>query len=180
MIRAVKCLMIVTGLFVIIPQIHAFQLKSDVLSSGGTWAVSTSFIGECTLSQLTASNPWLTSAGYKAIIGFWHPFSTGPGIEERFENLSPPAYINFLYPNSPNPTLGHTTIQYSIAKEGSVILEVYNILGQCVASLVDGKQMPGVYQVIWTLQEDRLPAGVYFYRLKTAEYTKVRKMVVIH
>jgi hypothetical protein len=180
MTRAAKYLVVIIGLCAAPHGGAAFQLKSDVLSSGGTEMTSAGYIAEGTLSQLTASSPWLTSAGHKAIIGFWHPFSTGPGIEERFENLGPPAYINFLYPNSPNPALGHTTIQYSIAKEGSVILEVYNILGQCVASLVDGKQMPGVYKVTWNFSMNRLPAGVYFCRLKTVDYTKIRKMVIVH
>jgi hypothetical protein len=180
MTKAAKYLVVIIGLCAAPHSGAAFQLKSDVLSGGGTEMTSAGYIAEGTMSQLTASSPWLTSAGYKAMIGFWHPFSTGPGIEEYYEILGPSSYINFLYSNNPNPARNHTALQYSIACEGRVRLEVYNTLGQRVVSLVDETQSPGVYKVTWNFGMDRLPAGVYFYRLKTADYTKIRKMVVIH
>jgi len=180
MARAAKCLAIVIGLCIATHRGHTFQLKSDVLSGGGTIMTSAGYITQGTVSQLSASSPWLASSGYQAVIGFWHPLSGGPGIEEYSENLVPSAYINFLYSNNPNPALRHTTIQYSIARETRVTLAVYNTLGQNVASLVDQKQVPGVYKVTWNFLINRLPAGVYFCRLKTVDYTKIRKMVVIH
>ena len=178
--KAATCLAIAVGLCITTHQSRAFQLKSDVISSGGTRASSGGYVSEGTLSQFAASSPWLAGSGYQAVIGFWHPFAGGPGIEEYYEMLGPSAHINFLYPNNPNPAVRHTTIEYSIAREARVTLAVYNTLGQNVASLVDQKQAPGVYRVTWNFLADRLPSGVYFYRLKTVDYTKIRKMVVIH
>ncbi|MDH4210506.1 MAG: T9SS type A sorting domain-containing protein [candidate division WOR-3 bacterium] len=180
MAKTATCLAIVLVLCITTHEAYPFQLKSDILSSGGTTVVSTGFVAEGTLSQFTASSPWLTSSGFQAVIGFWHPFVGGPGIDEHYENLGPSAYVNFLYSNDPNPACDHTVIQYSIAREGRVRLEVYNTLGQRVTSLVDGTQSPGMYKVAWNFQIDRLPAGVYFYRLKTVDYTKIKKMVVVH
>jgi hypothetical protein len=180
MTKSVKCLVMVFGLCIVLHRGYGFQLKSDVLSSGGTKMTAAGYITQGTLSQLTASSPWLASAGYKAIVGFWCPLTGSPGIEEYTENLSPTAFINFLDQNNPNPARDHTTVQYSIAQEGRVKLDVYNTLGQCIESLVDQKQSPGVYKVTWNIFMDNLPAGVYFYRLKTADYTKIKKMVVIH
>jgi hypothetical protein len=180
MAKTAKCLAVVIGFCITTHLGYAFQLRSDVISSGGTRASSAGYISEGTLCQFTASSPWLTSSGFQAVIGFWHPLAGGPGIEEHYENLGPVAYVNFLYSSNPNPARGHTAIQYSIARKGRVKLEVYNTLGQRVTSLVDGTQSPGVYKVTWNFLMDRLPAGVYFYLLETVDYTKIRKMVVIH
>jgi len=177
--KAATCLAIVFGLC-ITSQGHTFQLKSDVLSSGGAKASSSGYISEGTLSQLTTSSPWLTSSGFGAVIGFWHPLAGGPGIEEHRENLIANPYINCLYASSPNPCRDHAVMYYSIASRGWVKLEVYNTLGQRVVSLVDETQPAGVYKVTWSFGIDGLAAGVYFYRLETVDYTKVRKLVVVY
>jgi len=89
-----------------------------------------------------------------------------------------------LYQNSPNPLNPSTTISYSIP-EGAALearLEIYNIRGQIVRILVDDLQEPGVYQVFWDGtdgQGKEVPSGVYFYRLKAGDSTRVRKMVVL-
>jgi hypothetical protein len=175
-----KYVVLVIGLLVAGHVGHAFQLNSDVLSSGGTKMTSAGYSTEGSFSQLTASSPWLTSTGFQAIIGFWHPLTGGPGIEERSEDIAFTTYTNFLYPNSPNPAFNHTTIQYSIARNGPVTLEVYNTLGQRITSLVDAKQMPGSYKITWDLCAYNIPAGVYFCRFQTTGYTKIRKIVVVN
>jgi hypothetical protein len=171
---------IVLGLCIAVHNGHAFQLKSDVISSAGARASSSGYVSEGTLSQLTASSPWLTSSGFQAVIGFWHPLAGGPGIEEHHENLVSSNYINCLYASSPNPCRDLIVLHYSIAQESRVMLEVYNTLGQRVASLVDEAQPAGVYKVTWGFGIDGLAAGVYFYRLETVDYTKVRKLVVVN
>lgn len=179
MAKAARCLAMLLVVFVTTQYGHAFQLKSGVLSSGGARASSSGYVSKGTLSQLTASSPWLTSSGYGAVIGFWHPFAGGPGIEEQHENLISSKYINCLYAVSPNPCRDHVVLHYSIASRGWVRLGVYNTLGQRVTSLVDETQSAGVYQVSWGFGVDGLAAGVYFYRLETVDYTRVRKLVVV-
>lgn len=89
-----------------------------------------------------------------------------------------------LYQNSPNPLNPSTTISYSIP-EGAAVetrLEIYNIRGQIVRILVDKVQEPGVYHVFWDgadSQGKEVPSGVYFYRLRAGERSRMRKMVVL-
>ena len=180
MARTIKYLTVLIGLCTALHEGFAYLLKSDVLSSGGTKMTCASYIAKGTLSQVTASSPWLTSAGYKAIIGFWHPFPSGPGIYEKFSQPGQTIFRNFLYQNVPNPAFGSTTINYSIAQKGKVLLEVFNTLGQRIMCLVDQKQLPGVYKVTWNFIINHVPAGVYFYRLKAGNYEKIRKMVVLY
>ncbi|MEO0107107.1 MAG: T9SS type A sorting domain-containing protein [candidate division WOR-3 bacterium] len=156
-----------------------YILKSDVLSGGGTGMFSSSYIAKGSLSQMTTSSPWLTSSGYKAIVGFWHPYPFGPGVEEKFSGQGQIPFRYFLYPNTPNPVRDFLTIKYSIAKRNKVILDIYNPLGQKVATLIDEVQNPGDYKVTWHLPKNCLPAGVYFYRLKAGDYESIKKMVLL-
>ncbi|HZY10456.1 MAG TPA: M20/M25/M40 family metallo-hydrolase [Bacteroidota bacterium] len=77
------------------------------------------------------------------------------------------------YPNPFNPT---TTIRYSLAKEGYVNVQVYNILGVKIATLVNGWKYAGTYILDWNAEE--LPSGVYIYRLSTPLYQATRRMIL--
>lgn len=78
------------------------------------------------------------------------------------------------YPNPFNPT---TTITYSIPTESHVVLKVYNMLGQEVATLVNGWLSPGYYSA--TLNAAALSTGVYIYRLEAGSFTSVKKMMLM-
>ncbi len=78
------------------------------------------------------------------------------------------------YPNPFNPT---TTIEYALPKSTDVTLTVYNLLGREVATLVNSKQQAGRHQV--QFDASSLASGVYFYRITTPEFNKVRKMMLI-
>lgn len=82
-----------------------------------------------------------------------------------------------LLPNYPNPFNPGTTIEYSITKKQQVELNVYDIRGRQVAQLVNQLQSPGIYRILFRARD--LADGLYFYRLKTTEGTKIRKMVVV-
>jgi Secretion system C-terminal sorting domain len=78
------------------------------------------------------------------------------------------------YPNPFNPT---TVISYQIPSESLVNLEVFNVLGQRVATLVNDQQAPGKHTV--EFDGERLASGVYFYRLVAGNHISTRKMVLL-
>jgi len=88
-----------------------------------------------------------------------------------------------LRQNYPDPFTGSTTIAFSLAEAARVRLEIYNVAGQRVATLLDGVVEPGQHQVPWNARSDQgaaLVSGVYFYRIcinDTANLT--RKMVLM-
>jgi hypothetical protein len=93
--------------------------------------------------------------------------TTAAGIPTELE-------LNQNYPNPFNPT---TTISYTIQQPGTVILKVYNIIGQEIQTLVDKYQTAGKYQV--TVDAQSLSSGVYFYRLQSNGSTLMRKMILL-
>jgi hypothetical protein len=78
------------------------------------------------------------------------------------------------YPNPFNPT---TTIEFSLRQDGRTTLEVFNILGQVVATLIDENLKAGAYQVRFNASV--LPSGVYFYRLRSGEFVGIKKMMLL-
>jgi len=78
------------------------------------------------------------------------------------------------YPNPQNPT---STITYDLPKASYVTLNIYNTLGQQVASLVNEQKQSGRYDV--RFDGSKLPSGVYFYRLTAGEFIQTKKMVII-
>ena len=82
-----------------------------------------------------------------------------------------------LQQNYPNPFNPSTTFEYSISKSSHVVLEVFNVLGQSVAKVVDGQLNAGTYRS--TFDASRLSSGVYLYRLKAGDFVQTMKMVLM-
>lgn len=87
-----------------------------------------------------------------------------------------------LYQNVPNPFNATTTISYDVPEESRVKLEIHNILGHKVTTLVDGIQTPGTKTITWNGKNDNgdpVHTGVYFYRLETSKTNFVKKMILM-
>ena len=82
-----------------------------------------------------------------------------------------------LYQNYPNPFNPTTNIKFDIPKSSFVKLIVYNLLGREIKTLVNEKLNAGRYEVDWNASG--YPSGVYFYKLKTNEFSDVKKMIFI-
>ncbi len=74
-----------------------------------------------------------------------------------------------LFQNYPNPFNPATTIGYQLPAHGRVSLKVFNLLGQEVATLVDGEQLPGYHQHHWNASG--VASGLYVYRLDVRDHT---------
>ena len=83
----------------------------------------------------------------------------------------------YLKQNYPNPFNPLTMIEYGLPKTARVTLDVFDVLGRKVAVLQDGIQEPGAYRA--TFDGAGLGSGVYYCRLKTAEFERVQKMLLM-
>ena len=82
-----------------------------------------------------------------------------------------------LHQNYPNPFNPQTRIEYMLPDASEVVLEVFSLQGQRVATLVQTYQTAGSYSV--SFDASQLPSGVYFYRLSAAGKTSVKKMTLL-
>lgn len=93
--------------------------------------------------------------------------------------------VSFLAQNSPNPFNPSTTISYNVASAESLVpvrLDVFNIRGQLVRTLVSEVVEPGEYSFFWLGLDNHgqeLTSGVYFYRLRAGDFVATRKMVIV-
>jgi photosystem II stability/assembly factor-like uncharacterized protein len=90
-------------------------------------------------------------------------------------HLPPAAFV--LDQNYPNPFNPSTTIRYAVPHRSHVTLVVYNTLGQQVATLVNEDQEAGYREVKFDAQD--LSSGVYFYRLKAADFVATKKLLIL-
>jgi|GEM_PF-4564506 len=82
--------------------------------------------------------------------------------------------LNQNYPNPFNPT---TTISFTLPKAGQTTLKVYNMVGQEVATLVNGYQTAGLYFV--DFDASKLASGMYLYRLQSGSFVETKKMLLV-
>jgi hypothetical protein len=82
-----------------------------------------------------------------------------------------------LEQNYPNPFNAQTLISYSLPQPTHVRVDIYNILGQDVTTLMDASQEAGEHQVIWNAGDQ--PTGMYFYRIVTDDNVETKKMLLV-
>ncbi len=82
-----------------------------------------------------------------------------------------------LRQNYPNPFNPSTTIEYLVPQTGTVVLKVYNLIGQEIATLVNEVKNPGTYRV--TFDASRLASGLYFYRMTSGAESKTMHMMLV-
>jgi hypothetical protein len=93
-----------------------------------------------------------------------------PGAESLPQDVA-------LLPNFPNPFNAITQIVFELPRTGNVTLAVYNMLGERVATLMNGVRSAGLHRITWDASSSG--SGTYFYRLEAAGTVQTRKMVLI-
>jgi enediyne biosynthesis protein E4 len=105
--------------------------------------------------------------------------SGGTGVKEHDAEI--PTSIN-LAQNYPNPFNPETRIEYTLPGRTHVLLEVFNVSGQRLATLTNDMQGAGTYSVQWKGCDDSnrlLPTGMYWYKLSTDQLTLTKKMLFV-
>ena len=87
-----------------------------------------------------------------------------------------------LYQNYPNPFNPLTKIKYDLPRESRVIIQIFDLQGRKINTLVDGVKNAGRNMVTWDARNDNgesVSAGMYIYMIKAGEYIEKRKMVYL-
>jgi hypothetical protein len=99
--------------------------------------------------------------------------------EDKMPNLPTATVLHQNYPNPFNPS---TVIRYESSEAGHVSVRIYDVTGALVKVLEDRERQPGRYEIGWNGENDRgehVSSGVYFYRFRTNQYNKTRKMLLL-
>ncbi|MCU0644255.1 MAG: T9SS type A sorting domain-containing protein [bacterium] len=94
-------------------------------------------------------------------------------IEEPLISVTKSFSLSQNYPNPFNPS---TRIKYQLATASHVVLTIYNLAGQEIATLVNKFQSTGEHEVTW--QSKGLPSGLYFYKIQAGEYSETKKLIL--
>ena len=87
-----------------------------------------------------------------------------------------------LSQNYPNPFNPATTVRFGLPVASPVRLEIFDVLGRSVQTLVDGSLDAGFHEIVWDSRNrsgNEVATGIYFYRLRTSEGTIVKRMLLL-
>jgi hypothetical protein len=117
----------------------------------------------------TATGPGIWWFGYDSITG-----TITSGID-GVADATPSAFT--VAQNTPNPFNPSTTISFTLAKTGKVSIDIFNISGQKVDTLVNTTMNAGNHTATWNASKNS--AGVYFYTVKSGDYSRTMKMTLL-
>ncbi len=93
-----------------------------------------------------------------------------------------PANSYVLYQNYPNPFNPTTTIAYDLSKKAQVTIEVFDVLGQKIVTLLSKSQSTGHHTIVWNgkdVKGNYVGSGIYFYKMTTPEFSQIKKMILM-
>jgi hypothetical protein len=160
--------------FLIISQVSAqYTVKRNVFSNGSANIPGDNQLIKGTLGQSLIGIT--ENSTYQSHVGFWYTIDWIVSDVNTTNDLLPLKYE--LFQNYPNPFNPVTTIRYALPKESEILLEVYNVLGQRITTLVNQKMPAGYHDV--TFGNNGLPSGYYIYRIRTDGFYDVKRMVIV-
>ena len=165
---------------------------SKVVSNDNVIAKLTFRVDDLSLDEFTIE-PFSSQSPSHDLTLIYNDYSDGTPvvttITPEFENGAVSLRIGQPIPESfsvaqnyPNPFNPSTEISYALPEAGNVNVEIYNILGQQVKTLVNEFQDAGSYTVTWGGDDQTgstVASGVYFYRVTAGQYKDVKKMVLM-
>lgn len=138
----------------------------------------------------SAGNLWNETPGVKADPGVWYldevVFTTnihdGSYVATGIEGISRVLQIYNLRNGYPNPFNPSTIIQFTIPVSNNVKIEIFNIAGQKVKTLLNEHRLSGTHRVIWNAHNDaeqQVASGMYFVRMNASHYVKTNIIIFI-
>jgi hypothetical protein len=99
------------------------------------------------------------------------------GMQTGIYNPPPQVPYRISMKSYPNPFNASTTIEFTLPEESEIELAIYDILGRRIANLFTGQKEAGSFSFIWDAGDK--PSGVYLASLKSKEYSKAVKILLL-
>ncbi len=158
----------------------AVKITPEMIINGTVSGTSTTYTAEdAEIEPETTYYYWLENVNIDSSTQFYGP------VKVKTENgIAPPEIelSTLLKSNYPNPFNPSTWISYSLSTESHVKIEIYNVKGQLVKTLINGSQNKGSYRLIWNGNDSfgkNVGTGIYFCRMSAGKYHSIRKMMML-
>ena len=174
---------------------RSIQLKWDAVNLAQSYRVNRSYSSTEDNQQINMSYPDIDSLEYfdydllpnitysytvQALLnGIYHERSVVATITTGILDYPNNYKLDQNFPNPFNPT---TSINYDLSNDSYVTLDIYNISGEHINSLVDETQEKGSKIVQWkgvNKKGEKVNSGIYFYKLQANDFTKTKKMILL-
>lgn len=176
MCRELRNLFLVT-LLVLVPTTAGAQarLEHSIFGAGATFVDEhTGAAIRGTLGQALSGR--VTNDDGMSANGFWYMWGKGLTVTAVAPEV-PASYLTRLYANVPNPFNPRTVITFELACAGNVRMELFDVRGRRVDTLIDASMDAGRHEFVF--QPRSLASGVYIYRLVTRDDEIARRMVLV-
>lgn len=157
----------------------AGSLPDGITLEGQTGVISSQAtsldMAHFTIRVRDSSNPSLTDVQHLTLVAW-----ISKNIEGDLGSVPPEDIV--LKQNYPNPFNQSTLIEYKLYRRAHVTVEIFNVSGQWIRSLVEGEQSIGSYATEWDGRSDNgheLTTGLYYYRVAAGDHVKVKKMLLL-
>jgi len=168
------------------PDAEAWVYLTAVLKGGGTDDILRTKLKDTGVQDYTASvGYWIN--GFTATTDGEYvnltPIASLIGIEEDEHSEHEVNKLVFALDVSPNPAINSPQISYSIAKQCKVNLNIYDVTGRLVKTLINNQNQPAnVYRLIWQtddMQGRKLSSGVYFVTFDAGDFHAAKKILLL-
>lgn len=188
-------------------EVQDFDFLGDTLASFSTWSdaagwvylraetknglfqniIRTKLSGTGVQDFSAGANEWINGF-YTSTDGeyvYLHAVANTIGIEEeksQDQEIGVDKFVFALNNVIPNPVIHSAQISYSIAKPCEVKLNIYDVSGRLVKNLVNQKQNPNVFRLIWHGDDNlgrKLSSGVYFIKFRAGNFTAMKKIILV-
>jgi hypothetical protein len=139
-------------------------------STGSAYTCSSNDIGKYLYAVITANDG--NGSSVSANSNYTSAVTTLVSVEKE---AIPAKYS--LSQNYPNPFNPSTTFKYGLKEESDVVLEIYNLLGERVLTLVKARQAAGNYEL--SVDMNNLSSGIYIYRIRAGKFVRSMKMILL-
>jgi hypothetical protein len=159
-----------------------YQVTNFLFGGGGTVDSTSKFKLLSAIGEPAAG--FAGSLGHSMSPGYIAVIAESIFVPNKVTDLNAPVLpeeysLSQNYPNPFNPT---TQIEFAMPRSGRALLEVYDIMGRRVVTLVDEDLEAGEKQVQWDGRDrygDEVASGIYLYRLQVNDFAQTKKMVLL-
>ena len=160
---------------------EAVKVNSSIIAAANTASGSEYSFTDVDVDFDNTYYYWLESVSLDNNVKLYGPVSITIS-RDKDDNVPDAEYTDMISAVYPNPFNPETNIDFSIKATGNVTLEVYNLKGQRVKTLVNNTVEAGEHSITWygdTDSGNNASTGVYFIKLQTSEYQQIKKVMMI-